>query len=251
MSKGFDHLVLLVDDLDKASRNFETLGFTVQERADSAHGSTAFRFVSFADGSYLLLTAFTSEEGHKAHRLGPVLDAGEGWADYSFTVDDATVSGQALAAAGFPVRGPVRVSNVLTGGEIWALDLLMAGRGADGDVSLPFVVSDIEGRQYRIPAPKPHANGATGIRKITVSSTGRDHTIAALVALGATQHDDGVLTGAGYIEVIGQDDASGHRPGGGVASIEITTAGPSAAGEGLLDISLTHGAPIILSGEAK
>ena len=57
MSISFDHFVLLVDDLDAAARDFAALGFTVLDRADTSHGTTIFKFVSFADGAYILLTA--------------------------------------------------------------------------------------------------------------------------------------------------------------------------------------------------
>src|SRR5690606_30298033 len=136
---AFDHFVLLVNDLDTASRDFAALGFTVLERADTSHGSTAFRFVSFAAGSYILLTAFRSPEGQASHRLGPVLDAGEGWADWSFVGPDATAAAASLSKNGFANKGPVPVSNVLAGGERWALDLLMTGRGSGGDFALPFL----------------------------------------------------------------------------------------------------------------
>lgn len=65
------------------------------------------------------------------------MEAGEGFADYSFAVPDARAVSAAMTAAGFPTRGPVAVSNVPAGGGKWALELLMTGRGARGDVALP------------------------------------------------------------------------------------------------------------------
>ena len=107
---AFDHLVLLVHDLEAASADFRRLGFTVLERVDTEHGATRFRFISFADGAYILLTAFADDEARAGHRLGEVLDHGEGWADYSLVVPDAGAVAAALGAAGHETRGPVRVS---------------------------------------------------------------------------------------------------------------------------------------------
>lgn len=248
MTIAFDHLVLLVDDLDAAARDFAALGFTVLRRADSnpSHGSTVFRFVSFADGSYILLTAFTSPAAREGHRLGPVMDAGEGWADYSFVVPDAAAAGRALAAAGHATRGPVPVSNVLVTGERWALDLLMCGRGAGGDNALPFLVSDVEGRAHRIPAAVPHANGATGIASVTVASADLRRVADTLVAIGGVEEAGlRIRFGQGVVRVLALADAPAARPGGGI--VGVTLAGPDG---GALDLRLTHGAPIALGGRA-
>ncbi|WP_323035921.1 VOC family protein [Pararhodobacter sp.] len=247
MSIAFDHFVLLVNDLDAAARDFEALGFTVLERADTSHGTTIFKFVSFADGSYILLTAFTSDEGRKGHRLGTVLDAGEGWADYSFVVPDATAAGTALVSAGFAARGPVSVSNVLAGGEKWGLDLLMTGRGAGGDAALPFLISDVEGRGHRIPGPSTHANGATGIASVTVSSANPRRVADTLVAIGgkdvATPHAIRVHFGAEFVEILTLEAAPNGRPGGGIVSVTLKG---GAAGQAL-DLTLAHNAPMVFS----
>ena len=250
MSITFDHLVLLVNDLDVAERDFTELGFTVLERADTSHGSTIFKFISFADGSYILLTAFTSEEGMKGHRLGEVMSSGEGWADYSFVVPDAKAAGDALVAGGFVAKGPVPVSNVLAGGERWGLDLLMTGRGSGGNVALPFLVSDVEGRNHRIPGPTSHPNGATGIRNLSVSSDDPRRVADTLIAIGGKEEQvDGAIRirfDQVHVDILGLNDVPEGRPGGGIITVDVI-GGPNVPQEGqLLDSKLTHGAPIRL-----
>lgn len=252
MTMIFDHMVLLVHDLDQAVKDFEALGFTVLERADTSHGSTIFRFVSFEDGSYILLTAFTSQAGADAHRLGPVLASGEGWADYSFLVRDASAAGERLKSAGMPVRGPVEVSNVLAGGERWGLDLLMTGRGAGGDVALPFLVSDNEGREHRIPGPSRHANGAKGIRGVRLSTSDPKTVVATLEAIGgAAQQTGGAAVRIGFgevwVDVFSLADAPDGREGGGIAEVVLSCRAEELPAEGRrLDMALSHGAPILL-----
>jgi catechol 2,3-dioxygenase-like lactoylglutathione lyase family enzyme len=245
----FDHLVLLTADLDQAVEDFRSLGFTVTARADTSHGSTAFRFISFADGSYVLLTAFTSADAATKHRLGPVMAAGGGWADYSLVVPSAAAVGATLAAKGLPVAGPVEVANVLAGGERWGLDLLMTGRGAGGDPALPFLVSDREGRRHRIPGPSDHANGATGIVSVAVASADPARAAAALAAMGgeavpaAAPGEQAVRFGAGRVDV--RPVAPGGREGLVEAVLAAAAPGLPAAGRAL-DIGLSHGAPIRL-----
>ncbi|MCB1387603.1 MAG: VOC family protein [Rhodobacteraceae bacterium] len=237
----FDHFVLLVQDLDQAARDFAALGFTVQTRADTEHGKAEYRFICFDDGSYLLLTAFTSPEAQATHRLGEVLAVGEGWADWSFTVPDAKAAAAALAAAGLPTRGPVAVSNVIADGSKWALELLMCGRGCGGDVCLPFVVSDVEGRSARIPAPKPHANGATGLVGLSLSTADATTVGRTLALLGGTQTARGQFDfGKVRVEVLPLDTPQG-RPGGGMVKAVLSG---STARE--FDIAQTHGAPLAM-----
>ncbi len=237
MTITFDHLVLLVNDLD-AARDFGALGFTVLDRADTSIGSTVFKFVSFADGAYILLTAFPSPEARQGHRLGPVMDSGEGWADYSFVVPDAKTTGAGFDKAGLAAEGPVSVSNVLAGGEPWALDLLMTGRGAAGDVALPFVVSDVEGRGHRIPGPSSHRNGATGIASLAVSTDKPDLVKQTLEQIGGTALGERVRFGAVHVDILPLD-APGGRPGGGMVSVTLT-----GTEDRDFDIGLTHGAPM-------
>lgn len=240
MTIAFDHIIVLVHDLDAAARDYRALGFTVLERADTEHGKTRFRFVSFPDGSYILLTAFASAEAQASHRLGEVLADGEGWADWSFVLPDVTQTGAALAEAGFAVADPVRVSNIIADGRSWALDLLMCGRGAGGDVSLPFVISDVKGRAARIPTDAaPHANGATGIAGISISTGNHDAVARTLVALGGSNASSNRFDfGKGWVKVVPLDTPMGRR-GGGV--VELVLSGPQ---QDNFDLALTHGAPI-------
>lgn len=179
MRLAFDHLILLTHDLEDAVRDFEMLGFTVQRRNDSVEGSMRNRFICFADGSYLLLSTFADPDQAQRHRLAPFFAKGEGWADYSFVVDDLAGAASRLTSADLPTRGPVKVADTLATGEDWSLDLLMAGVGSGGDGALPFLVEDTAGRNKRIPAALPHANGATGIAGLRIAAQSAHKVVAA------------------------------------------------------------------------
>ena len=250
----FDNLVLLVEDLDAAAADFETLGFVVLERADTSHGSIRYRFVSFQDGAYILLMTFVSEAAKVAHRLGPVLSTGEGWADYSFRVDSAAGARRTLRNAGMRVAGPVEVSNTIVGGHRWALDLVMTGRGAGGDVALPYLVCDRIGVEHRIPGPPVHPNGAIGVAGVRVVSARPSTVVEVLRAIGGKQADDmpaeqpgiRVEMSSGFVDVVASDPATAAPPRG-LFEVDLTCDRPDLPPEGeRLDMRLTHGASIRL-----
>ncbi|WP_334192428.1 VOC family protein [Pararhodobacter sp.] len=219
-----DHVVLLVHDLVEATSVLEGAGFTVLRRADQAEkpGST-FRFVSFADGSYILLNAF-SAEAMARHRLGPVLAEREGWGDWSLCVDDLDAAIARADGAGIALGGENAVRNVLTTGEAWGLRLLVSGRGSPGDPALPFLVQDTEGRGARIPGPSVHANGASGIAGVSAAAEdplASARRTAALAGLPAPDRPRVVLNGATLDFIPLDPGARGTARLGGPVSIHL------------------------------
>lgn len=179
-----DHIVLHVNDLDVAAVQLADFGLTVVKRDDAEEkpGST-FRFISFADGSYILLNAL-SPEARTKHRLGPILAEREGFGDWSITVADLDAAKARGSDAGLLFGPESEVRNVLLNGVPWALRLLVSGRGnAGSDPALPFLVQDLHGRAARIPSPSNHACGATGIIGLTIAATSPQGSAAALSLL--------------------------------------------------------------------
>ena len=245
-----DHFIILVQDIEKAVADYTTLGFTVQSRADSSAHGAAYRFVVFADGCYLLLTQFTSEEARAKHRLGADALEGEGFADWSLTIADVDAATRALSMADHPTRGPVEVSNVLQDGSPWGLKLLMSGKGAAGaDTALPFLIEDTHGRAFRIPAYQPHANGLQRLSEIRLTSTDPAKTAETLaLSIGATRiaQNEPVTLASPDCPPIVILDAAEVTPAGrarhGIYELVIETGHDS---EGLLDLGLSHGARLI------
>jgi hypothetical protein len=243
MPVSADHFVVLVHDIEKASADYESLGFTVQIRADSKPGHGAhYRFVVLEDGSYILLTQFISEEVIASHRLGADLLEGEGCADYSFVVASVAETAALLNAAGGKTKGPVAVSNVLIDGSEWGLKLLMAGKGTEGDDALPFIVEDTVGRNFRIPSFIPHTNGVTGLAGLKITSADAANTAKSL---GIIVETPCAPSGQGFhiaaptasIEVLADDSTPRFgRARGGV--YELILRGKE---EGLMDLARTHG----------
>jgi hypothetical protein len=243
MLPRIDHVILHVHDLAAASRDMAAAGFVVQRRADRASkGGASYRFVTFADGSYILLTAFTPA-GASAHRLSAILAEGEGWAEYGVVVPNLDAAIAAGRDAGIVLGAVHDVRNVVASGDAWALRLLVAGRGAGGDDALPFLVEDVTGRAARIPPPVDHPNGARGIAGLTVASADPGRTARALAALtGAeiTPATGGLAMDGASLRFIATDAAgTGTARLGGLTRVAI-----GAGRDTGIDPSLCHGGPM-------
>lgn len=212
-----DHLIFLTDDLVRLSVAWQDAGFTVQDRADEKPGSTVSRFVVFPDGSYVQLAAFRAASSMASNRLGPVMAAGGGWADYSFRVEDLDAAAKRASTSGVALGAVHEVGNSIAAAGSWSLRLLLAGRGAAGDDALPFLVQDVARRDLRVPTGAAHANGAQGIAGISVGAvspadtaarfrgllgcaSGRDGDTATEAMVGACRVAFGPLVSAGAIE---------------------------------------------------
>jgi hypothetical protein len=112
-------------------------------------------------------------------------------------------------------------------------------------------VEDVVGRGYRIPAPVPHANGATGIARMIIASPAAEATARVLAAQMEASTEpvaayEGrqafAIAGNTYSVVVFQDDAASPigRTGGGLYAVELR----GSEEKGLLDLTLAHGAPI-------
>lgn len=164
MIKAIDHLVVVVNDLDQAARDYTDLGFSVIPGGQHPVGSHN-ALISFQDGSYLELIAFYREA--MDHRWWEPLRKGERFVDFCFQTDDLRGDTRKLQAAGVAINEPVPWSRKRPDGyELkWLLSL---ATGTHRGVA-PFLIEDVTARTERIPQEFHQANGVTGIDKVTVA----------------------------------------------------------------------------------
>lgn len=164
MIKAIDHLVVVVNDLDQAARDYTDLGFSVIPGGQHPVGSHN-ALISFQDGSYLELIAFYREA--MDHRWWEPLRKGERFVDFCFQTDDLRGDTRKLQAAGVAINEPVPWSRKRPDGyELkWLLSL---ATGTHRGVA-PFLIEDVTARTERIPQEFHQANGVTGINKVTVA----------------------------------------------------------------------------------
>lgn len=201
MIKGIDHLVIVVNDLEKAAGDYERMGFTVVAGGRHPVGSHN-ALIAFSDGSYIEVISFYREA--LDHRWWEPLQKGERLVDYCVQTDDLTADTQKLRAAGVAINDPVPWSRSRPDGyELkWLLSL---ATGSHRGVA-PFLIQDITPRDERIPREHGHKNGVIGIRKLTIA-TGEvstvQHWYKSVLGRDGQQIDDAQLKARGISFKVG------------------------------------------------
>jgi catechol 2,3-dioxygenase-like lactoylglutathione lyase family enzyme len=164
MLQGIDHIVIVVNDLEQAAKDYEQLGFTVVPGGKHPVGSRNV-LISLADGSYIEIIAFYREA--LDHRWWDPLKKGERLVDFCMQTDDLRGDTLKLRAAGVAINDPVPWSRTRPDGyELkWLLSL---AQGSHRGVA-PFLIQDVTPREERIPQAFDHKNRATGIDTVTVA----------------------------------------------------------------------------------
>jgi catechol 2,3-dioxygenase-like lactoylglutathione lyase family enzyme len=164
MLQGIDHIVIVVNDLEQAAKDYAELGFTVVPGGKHPVGSHNV-LISFADGSYLEIIAFYREAIE--HRWWDSLQKGERLVDFCMQTNDLQGDTVKLRAAGVAINDPVPWSRTRPDGyELkWLLSL---AQGSHRGVA-PFLIQDVTPREERIPQTFDHKNGAMGIDTVTVA----------------------------------------------------------------------------------
>ena len=250
MLTRLDHLVVLVRNLDRAIRDYETLGFTVTPGGEHADGLTGNALIPFKDGSYLELVAFLNLDDPRDNVWGwrPFLSSGGGLIDYCVASDGLRADVRRLEDLGFDVEGPTDGGRRLPdGAEIrWRT----ARIHQDGRV-LPFLIEDLTPRSLRVPdgPPAEHPNGAVGISRLEVAVPDAEETARSFTALTGTGSGSGASLRLGDCELsmMTPGDEAQRRldaAGPGPLTAELAADVPGSTEE--LDRQLSHGVSIHL-----
>ena len=261
MITRIDHLVIGVHDLDQATSDYETLGFTVQPGGTHAGGLTHNALIGFEDGTYVELIAFTDPSQPSDHRWWEAIAAGEGLIDFAVGTDNVAEDAQRLADAGIDTEGPVDGGRTRPDGqEVGWRNLVLPNAAA---TALPFVIEDRTPRDLRVPGGPDamHAGGFQAVDGITVAVPELPravHQYAALLGDRGTGIAPSVeggkrghrfTVGDQWIELNEPDDTNSplrqavNRRGATPFSVVLRTADRSYASP---DARLTHGAIIEL-----
>lgn len=214
---SFDHAVLVVSDLDAATRDYTQLGFTVEAGGQHSGGWTHNALVGLGDGSYLELIA-TVEARHTQllrvvqaagaielwkpdfqpvqQRFLESMALGDGFADFALVASDLEAQIAAARERGLALLGPLGGGRQRPDGERLAWRF-----GLPPDARLPFLIDDVTPRRRRVPvAPRGgHANGVTGVASVVVAvadlNAGRAR-FEQLLGVEAAEATDEVLSKA-------------------------------------------------------
>ena len=165
MLTAIDHLVIVVPDLEAATRDYRSLGFTVVPGGRHPGVGTYNALFAFTDKSYIELIAFY--EARDDHRWWAPLQRGGGLVDFCLQTDDLAGDARVLRRAGINIGDPESRNRTRPdGAEVrWTFAL---ARGTHRGVA-PFIIADVTGRDVRVPAERSHTNGVTGVGTVTVA----------------------------------------------------------------------------------
>jgi catechol 2,3-dioxygenase-like lactoylglutathione lyase family enzyme len=178
MIQRVDHLVILVDDLAKATADYAALGFVVTPGGEHADGRTHNALVAFADGAYLELIAFKAEAPQ--HIWWRHTAIGEGLIDFALLPGDTGEDVAAARARGLEMAGPYPGGRNRPDGV--RLEWQTA-RAADPE--LPFFCGDVTPRALRVPGADTwgHDNGVEGLARLSVAVSDLDASAERYAAL--------------------------------------------------------------------
>lgn len=195
MRISFDHAVIYVMDLRRASEDFSALGFHVVPGGVHAGGLTHNALIPFPDGTYVELLAPMARWKLAALRLlGAGLSrilglqpfpqrairrarAGEGFVDFALACSPLRGILEVAKAVG-GIDGPMPGGRIRPDGEriSWTLALPRSP-------ALPFLIEDITPRHLRVPGNITHPNGACGVQIVGVVTPSFTNTVARYQAL--------------------------------------------------------------------
>ena len=243
MLTRLDHLVILVQDLNEATRDYEGLGFHVTPGGEHADGLTRNALVPFRDGAYLELVSFIHPEDGRDNVWGwREFLPHEGLMDYCAASDGMHEDVERLRGLGFDMDGPTEGGRKLPDGR--GIRWRSASIGQEGR-ALPFLIEDLTPRDVRVPAgpSTSHPNGATGIASLGISVPNAQEAAKNLAALTGTASKPPKL---GTCELVLAEQAGEQRTG--PATVKLSTDADNARE---LDQRLAHGVRFALTPEAE
>jgi len=260
MATQIDHIVIAVRNLDAASRDYAGAGFNVLPGGEHTGGATHNALVTFNDGSYFELIAFTQpdREPEPPHRWWNKLARGEGLVDYAVLSEDLAQEAAEIQDRGAAIDGPYDGGRVRPDGQRVAWRTL---RSSDSEDGLPFIIDDLTPRPLRVPngASSHHPGNFSGVAGLTIVVADLAEAERAYTDVLGTKGEavTSAIAGAGparrfsvgdhWIELVEPDDAESalraQLESRGSGPFEITLNGIGAGGEYLPE-SATHGVRI-------
>lgn len=197
MITGIDHIVILVDDLDDAVRQYEDLGFVV-ETGGKHPRFTHNALISVGDGAYIELIAFYEHEDAEQHRWHKYLASNGGLVDYAVGTTDLESQMGAAKDHDISYVGPNDGARKRPDGQELAWKTATPAEGQAG--GLPFLIEDVTHRDLRVPggAGIANPNGIEMIEALIVAVRDLDAAAEQHRALFGTEPEALDLSSSGH-----------------------------------------------------
>jgi catechol 2,3-dioxygenase-like lactoylglutathione lyase family enzyme len=260
MVTQIDHIVIAVRNLDEASRDYARAGFNVLPGGEHTGGATHNALVTFSDGAYFELIAFTQPEREPdpPHRWWNKLAKGEGLVDYAVLSEDLAQEAAEIQDRGAAIDGPYDGGRIRPDGQRVAWRTL---RSSDSEDGLPFIIDDLTPRPLRVPngASSHHPGSFNGVSGLTIVVVNLAEAERAYADVLGTKGEavTSPIAGAGasrrfsigdhWVDLVEPDETQSalraQLEGRGSGPFEIALNGNGADGEYLPE-SATHGVRI-------
>lgn len=161
-----DHVVVAVNNLDEAMRDYQSLGFTVVKGGVHANRATENALIVFSDGTYIELLARTGEAPVPGLvDFSQMLDDSEGLKGFALGTDDIDADIERLRAKSFNIGDVISGERRRQDGTLiqWKLALIDDGFS-------PFLIQDVTPRELRVPtdpAITTHRNGMLSVQRVS------------------------------------------------------------------------------------
>jgi hypothetical protein len=167
MLTGIDHIVIVVKNLEGASEQFATAGFTVTPGGSHPTG-THNALIPFQDGSYLELIAIEDANLAKDHPWFKRMAGKEGFVTFAVGADPLDYELERLAALGISAVDRKDGARARPDGK--QLQWKSSALQSDPPVYLPFLIQDVTDRALRVPGgdAAEHKNGVKGTTGLTI-----------------------------------------------------------------------------------
>lgn len=275
MSLVMDHVIIFVDDLERASADFRALGFTVTPGGEHGEGLSHNALIHFADGTFFELLAFkrgwrtTVLRGlYRAGALGflarsrrrgglfrfiELSDMPEGLVDFCLLADSLKAATDATEQANLPTPDPLSSSRVRPDGQevSWGIISILTP-------ALPFLRSPYAPPIAPDPEATRHDNGAQGIARLQIESSDPATLTRQYAKLlgtrplaGTEEHGDATVfrVGSGVLEIVESETRASASPRTRAprrALRSLTLKAPPGTSARTLDPARTHGASLHL-----
>ncbi len=192
----FDHIIIGVQDLNQAIKDYTELGFNVVPGGEHASGTTHNALIVFRDGTYVELMARTGKPPKQDlinQDFAPFLHEEEGFAGYALYTDDLAASLAKLKEAGITTMSDPQPGQRITkeGMTIrWQMSYARIG-----GVTLILICDDTE-RAQRIPTTTrniTHPNGANGLKSLLHVTKNAEPLQQILAVFGQLDEDSYLL----------------------------------------------------------
>ena len=165
-----DHATIAGPNLKSLRELLDRAGLRTEYGGEHASRQTEMALMSFPDGSYLELIAWTDAPSpHPGQSWAKFLDQRGGPCAWAVAVDDIGRETARLKAAGVAVSEPARSGRTRTDGVRLEWETAAAGPGDRGAL-LPFLIHDLTPRARRVyPGGKPTTQEYGGISRVVIA----------------------------------------------------------------------------------